>query len=125
MARILIVDDQEVARKSLDFALKAAGHETVMAQDGGEALRHQKQRPADLVILDLFMPEKEGLETIAEMRKKFPQLPIIAVSGGQRISGAMLEVARRLGAVDVFGKPFDPKELLEAIDRALAADGNK
>src|ERR1043166_6402550 len=98
MPKILIVDDDSAVLMSLEQALKSAGHEVVPAVNGMEAMNKQLAAPADLVIIDLFMPEQEGLETITELRLKFPGIPIIAISGGHMTSGAMLSVAQRLGA---------------------------
>jgi DNA-binding NtrC family response regulator len=76
----------------------------------------------DLVVTDLFMPEQEGLETIGAVRKQHPKLPVIAISGGNVVSEAMLSVARELGAQEVLEKPFGMDALLAAVGKVL---GNK
>jgi DNA-binding response OmpR family regulator len=76
---------------------------------------------ADLVITDIFMPNQEGLETIIELRRDFPGVVIIAMSGKTSAS-AMLSIARRLGAVDALVKPFKTSELLNLVAKALRVD---
>ncbi len=118
MARILIIDDEPVTRAMLEEMLKSAGHETVSAADGSEGLKQYHARPSDLVITDLFMPEKDGLEVIRELRMRFPGVAIIAMSG-KPIGGKMLAVAQALGAVEVLQKPFTSVEVLSIVDKVL------
>jgi CheY-like chemotaxis protein len=120
MGRILIVEDDKSVRELLREILRRAGHEVVAAGNGKEALAQYKQSPADLIITNILMPEKEGLETIQELRREDPDIKIIAISGGGQIGPAdYLEVARRFGAMRTFSKPFDRKELLKAVDELL------
>ena len=120
MPRILVIDDDPDIRELLAQTFTQAGHETVLASDGREGVRLNRARPADLVITDLFMPNQEGLETIIQLRKEFPRIPVIAMSG-KHTATAMLSVAEQLGAVAVLEKPFLPDQLLQAAERALRA----
>lgn len=120
MGRILIVEDDKSVRELLREILRRAGHDVVAAGNGKEAIALYKESPADLTITNILMPEKEGLETIQELRREDPDIKIIAISGGGQIGPAdYLEVARRFGAMRTFSKPFDRKELLKAVDELL------
>jgi CheY-like chemotaxis protein len=121
MARILVIDDEADMRALLDEMLRAGGHEVVLASDGRDGVAKYRINQADLVITDLFMPNQEGLETIVELRRDFPRVVIIAMSGKTSAS-AMLSIAVRLGAVEVLIKPFQPAELLAAVARALGSE---
>lgn len=119
--KILVIDDDEQMRVLLRQVMEWAGHEVVEAADGREGTRLQRQHRADLVITDLIMPEQEGLETITALRRDYPGLKIIAISGGGRIGPeAYLPAARELGADRVFSKPFDVQELAETVRELLA-----
>ena len=122
MASILLVDDDEQLRTMLGEVLRRAGYEVQAACDGTEAIRLYRSHPTDLIITDLIMPEKEGLEMIRELRRDSPQVRIIAMSGGGR-SGTTncLKVAKALGAQQVLDKPFSHQEILQAIREVLAA----
>ena len=129
MARILIIDDDEQIRSLLRSILEDDGYEVAEAADGAEGVRSFRDAPGDLVITNIFMPEKDGLETIRELRREAPDLPIIAVSGGSprlRVNSTLrpnvLDAARALGAVRTFGKPFDRRELSEAVRSLVARD---
>ena len=89
MARILVVDDEEGIRTLLRNILVREGHHVTTAADGVEALQVVDTQPVDLVITDLIMPEKEGVETISELRKRFPAVKIIAMSGGGMGGGSL------------------------------------
>ncbi len=121
MQRILIIDDDEQVRDLLSEILGRAGYEVLAASNGAEGLRLYRAQPADLVITDLIMPEKEGMETIIALRKDFPKVRIIAVSGGGR-SGAIsyLPIAKSLGAARTVAKPFSKQEILDAVRETLA-----
>ena len=119
MATILIIDDDAAVRAVVSRALKAAGHEAFSAENGNTGLRYIPTIRPDLVIVDLFMPEKEGLEIIVELRKKFPRVSVLAISGDNIASAEMLEVALKLGATHALEKPFDQKTLFAAVDKAL------
>lgn len=123
MPRVMIVDDDEGVRLMLRILMEKLGHEVVEAENGHEAIKLiGKQIPA-LVILDIIMPEKEGLETILELRNAHPSLPIIAISGGGRIgSQSYLDDALKLGASKVFSKPFDLDDIRKAALELIRAD---
>ncbi|MFO8084097.1 MAG: response regulator [Desulfobacterales bacterium] len=126
MACILIIDDDEQVRKVLRLTLIAAGFDVVEAQDGKIAMKiFQKNPEVDLVITDLIMPEKEGIETIIELRRDFPEIPIIAISGGGRIDpNDYLYLAKKLGAHKTLEKPFSRKEIIDAVNELLLSQGN-
>ena len=102
----------------IEEILESAGHEVVLAADGLEGMRQYHSTPVDLALVDLFMPNREGLETIKELNQQFPDFPIIAMSGDS-MALPLLSVALRLGATEVLQKPFLPGELLEAVKHAL------
>jgi DNA-binding response OmpR family regulator len=118
MARILVIDDDPDLLKVMEHVLQSAGHEVGLATDGREGVEQYVAKPADLVITDLYMPGQEGLETIRELRDRFPEVAILAMSG-RTAAGTMLEVAQKLGAVDTLLKPFGADELLASVGRAL------
>ncbi len=121
MKRILVIDDDVQVRQMLKQILERAGYEVVDATDGAEGIKLYRDEPTDLIITDIIMPEKEGIETIMELKRDFPDVKIIAISGGGRVDpGHYLEIARRLGVDRTFTKPFDRAELLEAIQQLLA-----
>lgn len=114
--RILVVDDEDQIRAMLRQVLERAGYAVIDAPNGRVALRLFREDPADLIITDLIMPEKEGIETIRELRKEFPEVKIIAISGGGQVSPeAYLDVAEGLGAHRTFAKPIAHQELLGAV----------
>ena len=88
MASILIIDDEEDIRDALQMVLERAGYEVRVASNGNEAIEMQREEPAQLVITDIIMPEKDGVNTIKEMRQESPGLRIIAMSGGGRCGTA-------------------------------------
>jgi len=115
-ARILIMDDDAQIREMLRQLLERAGYEVAEAPDGRQGIRLYRQAPADLVITDIIMPEKEGLETIRELLRDFPDVKILAISGGGRVlADEYLRLAKQFGAERTLAKPFDQKELLEAV----------
>jgi len=119
--RILIIDDDEQIRILLRQVMEWAGHEVIEAADGREGMHQQRMQEADLVITDLIMPEQEGLETITLLKKEYPLVKIIAISGGGRIGpDAYLPAAQELGADRVFSKPFDVRELATTVKELLA-----
>ncbi len=120
MARILIVDDEELVRLTLRQILEGSGHTVVEAENGNNAFRVLEDVGADLVITDLLMPEKEGLETIGELRRSWPDVKIVAMSGGGRLNGRdFLDIARKLGAHDILSKPFGAKQLRDLVSNVL------
>jgi CheY-like chemotaxis protein len=120
MARVLVIDDDLDMRMLLEETLKSAGHEVVLASDGKEGLAMYRTKPADVVITDIYMPEKGGLETIIELRQSYPDVPIIALSG-TGAARAMLSIAQKFGAVGVLQKPFAAQDLIDIVKNALLA----
>jgi CheY-like chemotaxis protein len=120
--RIIVADDDELLRKATCDVLADAGYEVVGAENGEELLRSYRDGSAALVLCDLFMPEKDGLEVIGQLRREFPNAKVIAMSGGAYDRGLdLLKVARQLGAVETIAKPFKRAVLLELVARVLAA----
>jgi CheY-like chemotaxis protein len=117
---ILVVDDEPGIRELLCLMLEAAGHTVTSAEDGIEAPKVLASREVDVVITDLLMPERDGLEFITEIRKKHPKLKIIAMSGGGHIArDSYLRIAKNFGAHVLLEKPFSQAGVLEAIQTAL------
>ena len=122
MAHILIIDDNRVVRKLVRQFLADAGHVLYEAEDGKIAQRIFDKEPIDLVITDIFMPEKEGLEVIRDIRQGARPIAIIAISGSGRLGGPdVLKFARDLGANVTLTKPFTRDQLLEAVRTCLPA----
>ena len=120
MARILIIDDEDQPRRMLQQVLIRAGYEVIEARDGNQGLQLFRASPTDLIITDILMPEKEGLETIIDLRREFPAVKIIAISGGGRTGNLnFLEVAKRLGAQRTLQKPFELQEMIAAVRELL------
>lgn len=123
MATVLIVDDDKSIRELVREIVEMDGHNVLLATNGQEALGLCKEHHPDLVITDLIMPEKTGLDFIMEIKATKPNVPIIAISGGGGITGDVdyLPIAKLLGASLVISKPFDMKKLRAAITEALTA----
>jgi len=120
--RILVIDDDEQMRVLLRQVMEWCGYQVSEAENGRKAMQIQRAEPVDLVITDLIMPEQEGLETISQLKKDFPDVKIIAISGGGRIGPeAYLPAARELGADLIFTKPFDVQNFVDAV-RVLLND---
>jgi CheY-like chemotaxis protein len=120
MTTILIIDDEPQVRLLLKYALEDAGYKVLEAPDGKEGVRVYRNNPADLIITDIIMPEKEGLETIKDLRQDNPDLKVIAISGGGRNNpDGYLEAAKLFGAQYAFSKPVELQELLNAVKSLL------
>lgn len=120
MANILVVDDDEAFRSMLVIALKRMGHVIVEAQNGLTAWTKFQQSNADLVIMDLIMPEREGLETIRQFRRNGAKVKILAISGGGRVDASnLLSVAHQFGADQILPKPFSIDELDVVLNQLL------
>lgn len=118
MKKVLIADDNADIRESLKRVLERAGYAVEVARDGDEALARQKANPANVLITDLFMPGRDGFETLAAFRKTYPQTRIVAISGESRMTRRdYLESARLIGVDATFRKPFDPQQLVETLRR--------
>jgi len=120
MALILIIDDEPQIRSMLKLMLERDGYEVAEAPDGVEGIRIYRQNPADLIITDLIMPNKDGIGVIIDLKKEFPNVKIIAMSGGglNKPEG-YLKGAKKLGAAYTLTKPIDRGEMLKAIKDVL------
>jgi CheY-like chemotaxis protein len=117
---ILVVDDEPDIRDLLGRMLKAAGHQVVCVGNGLEATKAMTQHTIDVVLTDLLMPDKDGIEVITEIRRKYPAVRLIAMSGGGHVPrGQYLHIAKGLGAHALLAKPFERQELLDAIASVL------
>ena len=120
--RIVVIDDEPRIREMLEEVLRDAGYDVVTAPSGASVSRLQREQPADLVITDIFMPEQEGIETILELRATWPNLKIIAISGGGGdFTVNYLAAAEQLGATRSISKPFSVEQLLSAVRDVLAS----
>lgn len=114
--RLLVVDDDADMRLTLKLALELAGYAVDMAANGREAVARQRQRPADVLITDIFMPDADGFEAIDAFRKEFPRTKIIVVSGGAQFTKRdYLPDAELVGADATLQKPFDIDVLLKTL----------
>ena len=121
MSSILVIDDDTQVLDVMSEMLRLEGHQVAVAENGQKAIEEIQNQSFDLVITDLIMPEKEGLETIAEIRKHCGDLPIIAISGGGRVGPTdYLETAKFIGANATLAKPFGRQELISAVSELLA-----
>lgn len=121
MPVVLVIEDDDHLRGMLREVLERAGYAVEDAPNGAAGLKRFAQRPADVVVTDIIMPEKEGLETIMELKRDHPGVKIIAISGGgARLDAQYLPSARALGADCTIEKPFEPREVIEAVGGLLA-----
>ena len=128
MACILIIDDDIAIRSVLLLLLEREGHQTIVAENGRRGLDILETRDVDLLIIDVFMPEMDGLETIRLVRQIKPNLPIIVMSGGAQQLGSIpdyLSMATKLGAIESVRKPFKPQELMAAVTGCLGPGKEK
>ena len=120
MPNILIIDDDNQFRTMLRKMVERNGYEVIEASDGKEGIKLYRKNPTDLIITDLIMPEKDGIETIQELRKDFPDVKIIAISGGGRLGPHdYLHLAKMLGAQRTLTKPIELPDLLKTIKELL------
>jgi CheY-like chemotaxis protein len=120
MANILIIDDESEGRYAIRAVLEDIGHSVAEAGTGTEGLERFQEGKYDLVICDIIMPDKEGIETIVEIRQIEPDQRIVAISGGGRIKKEdYLAVAAAVGATHTISKPFDAETLTEMVTRIL------
>jgi DNA-binding response OmpR family regulator len=121
VSHILVIDDDNDLCTMMQEILRAEGYEVSVAADGEQGIALQRKQPASLLITDVFMPNKEGIETIRDFRAEFPDVPIIAMSGGGRLKrrGSTLFVAKEVGAATILRKPFQTSDLLRAVAAAL------
>ncbi len=125
MAHILVIDDDPAILNVAELVLRRGGHDVIVAREAKEGLRTLQRDPFDLVIVDIFMPEMDGLETINEVHRLRPGLPVIVMSGYQ-FEAAIAprpdfpHMATALGATSSLKKPFRPAELMQAVSSCLA-----
>jgi CheY-like chemotaxis protein len=125
MANILVIDDEEAVRSIIRRGLERFGHTIVEASDGAHGVRLFEETSFDLVITDLFMPGQEGIETILQLRDRFPEIKILVVSGGLSFRGRMVDKdgplsdAEALGADASLHKPFQVTRLVEVVNELL------
>jgi CheY-like chemotaxis protein len=127
MARILVADDDRAVRAMISLLLGTKGHDVVEAANGREGVARIMSDHFDLLIVDIFMPDMDGIETIKRVLNHNPALPIIVVSGmsfrsalGSAAPPDFLAMATRLGAVQSLQKPFRPNQLLTAVEDCLS-----
>ena len=121
MARILIIDDNAQLREMLNLMLSQAGYEVSEAGSGETGVRLFREQPSDLVIVDILMPEKGGLETIVELKRDYPDAKMIGISGGfQKKTDESHTLADLLGVQRTLSKPFASEELLKAVREVLS-----
>lgn len=122
--KILVVDDDRLIRDMFANSLENQGHEVTVAVDGDDALRLLVEMKPDVVLCDIIMPNREGIETIAEISRTRPGLPVIAFTGGGSIGPVpLLEAAKKAGASAALKKPFGTKVLLNAIHQVMSGRG--
>lgn len=117
MSKILLVEDQDEVRLTLRRYLERADYHVEEAPDGEVALESYRENPADVVVTNMLMPRKGGLELIVNLRCEWPNVKIIAISTSEK----MLDQARLTGATEVLHKPFLPSKLLEIIKQLLSS----
>lgn len=121
-AHVLVVDDEKEFCEFLRSLLSSAGHKVSVANDGAQAVKRFRDKPADIILMDLFMPKKEGLEAIGELVRDWPGTKIIAMTASR--DEAVLKVARYLGAGKCLYKPFENSQLLNSIQELLTRDSS-
>ena len=123
MPSVLVVDDEDQLRQLIREILEQAGYQVTEARDGKEAVLQYRLAPADVVIMDILMPEQDGLETTSTLRREFPNVKIIAITGSSEMIGILsfLDVAKMLGAHRVLQKPFEMQTLLDTVHAELQA----
>jgi DNA-binding response OmpR family regulator len=116
MKKVLVIDDDEQIREMIRVILEDSGYAVYLTSDGDEVTNIYKDNPVDLIITDIIMPERDGLEIINQFRKEHPNVKIIAISGGGKIKAEnYLVAAENLGAVKTLSKPFDIMELVDIV----------
>lgn len=126
MARVLAIDDDGAVCATVSAILERAGHEVVTVQNARRGLKLLEADQFDLLLIDIFMPEMDGLETVRVLRGSKPELPIIVMSGAMTDQASMpdyLSFGTKLGAIESLRKPFRPATLVEAVDRCLVGGG--
>ncbi|MEO5342995.1 MAG: response regulator [Gammaproteobacteria bacterium SHHR-1] len=119
MKTILMIEDDQTTRTRLALVLEKAGYRVVQDEDGSHALALLKSERPDLILTDIHLPEKNGLEIVTEIRDLHDPVPIIAMSGGDRFGHSYLDISEMLGANAIMNKPFSVDELLIQIEACL------
>lgn len=120
MAQILVIDDDAAIRGSVRRLLERAGHTVLDAADGAAGIRQLRTAPVALMITDIYMPGEDGFATIRRVRREWPAIKIITMSGGSRAGPADLNAgAAAMGAARTLSKPFDAGDLIEAVNSVL------
>ena len=121
-ARVIIVDDDKDVRDGIRLVLETHGYDVDVASDGEKGTLLIESSPFDIAIIDLYMPRKEGIEMIVELKSAHPDLGIIAISGGRNVAGLnYLDLAKKLGANATLNKPFSSKDLIDTVNELVAA----
>ena len=121
MTHVMVIDDDEQIRELLRETLERDGYEVVTAANGDEGIRLHRSKSADVIITDILMPVREGISTIHELRNEFPDVKIIAITGGGH-SGPLshyLSMANQIGAHRVIAKPFVRRQILDAVSELV------
>jgi two-component system chemotaxis response regulator CheY len=122
MAQILVADDEPSIRRVLRAILERMGHQVTEAENGLVALEKYREVRPSAVLVDLYMPELDGVETMIRLKADYPDAKVVAISGGGwRARGPALEEMTALGAVDTIAKPFTADEVVETVERVLGA----
>lgn len=118
MANILVVDDEKNVRDMVVKMIKPLGHKLSEAENGLQAIESCRSTAFDLVITDLVMPGKHGIDLIMDLKKEFPNIPVIAISGGGGINGRFdyLEIAKLAGVTKIMKKPFEMSDMRQAVN---------
>ena len=121
MPKILVVDDEAPVREMVTAMIESVGYEVIEAENGLEAYDICKKIPVDLIVTDIVMPDKNGIDLIMTLKKEYPDLPVVAISGGGGITGRFdyLEIAKLVGAQNILKKPFSMGEIRSLIANAL------
>ncbi|MBI1216099.1 MAG: response regulator [Alphaproteobacteria bacterium] len=119
--KILVIDDDQLIRMACRNVLRKNDFHVIEAENGNQGIALFTQEKPALVITDMLMPDKEGLETITELRKMDPAVRIIAMSGGGATQNmSFLQMAQKLGAKNILNKPFKPDDLVRLVRETLA-----
>lgn len=120
MTHILIIDDEQPIRLILRKLVESEGYTVTEASNGIEGIKSYHENPADLIIIDIIMPDKQGIQTIRELKKEYPDVKIIAISGGGKgTPDGYLNLAKKSGAMQTIEKPIRKEELLKAIKNLI------
>jgi DNA-binding response OmpR family regulator len=123
VTRILIIEDDQALRETLTYGLESRGYTVFQAANGLQGVEQFRRDPTDIVVTDIVMPEKDGTSTVAELRRDFPGLGIIAISGMRESSSLYLKLAKHFGANRTLEKPFALPVLFGLIEEVLVETG--